>query len=388
MTINAQQALNNALIFLLCLGCANAQECIPAVQYLPLDATQTGLDANGLAPLGSYERVSPDGRFVLRSYSGDKLGQVSLLELNDSGVKAYATPLRNEAFPVQGSWRYVIDVDGSHYHFADLLRDKARAKPLFRGGMTGFYAAAAELSNVNGVVQIRSLSWPNSSSVESQGQGALQVRTITLDTAKHKVIADTGAQFICSERSREDGTFYALPMLSVDGTEFTAMPQTPRTGDVTTRIYSLGIDALKPTCALRVAMDYSSGKATFGFDGSTAFEYRGDVWWYSRALKRDFNMSNLDRPTLASAFPGLTRDGRLIFGATWFVPNSSGAACGSFGKPSGACEKQTGYVVIDPYQQAEVRQAQLTAGGGKACITQAQVRSEREAFARDRGLPQ
>jgi hypothetical protein len=249
--------LNLQVMFLLGLGALSftvgADDCVPPVQYVPLDASQTGVDGNGLAPLGSYERVSPDGRFVLRSYSGDKLGQVSLVELGERSAKATVTPLRNEAFPVQGTWRYIVDVDGSHYALTDLLREQSRAKPLFRGGMTGFYAAAAELNQAAGKVQIRSLSWPNSSSVESQGQGALQVRTITVDTTQNTVVADTGAQFICGERSRDDGTFYALPMLSVDATEFTAMPQSPRTGEVTTRIYSLGTDAVAPRCDLRVA---------------------------------------------------------------------------------------------------------------------------------------
>jgi hypothetical protein len=106
------------------------------------------------------------------------------------------------------------------------------------------------------------------------------------------------------------------------------------------------------------------------------------VWWYSRALKRDFNLSGLERPHLASAFPGVTRDGRVIFGATWFVKNEPSADCGSFARPSGACVKQTGYIVLDPYQQPEVK-----AASGRACITREQVRSQQAAFARFHNLP-
>lgn len=46
------------------------EACIPALSYLPLDARQVGRDSHGNAALGTYERISPDGRFILRSYSG------------------------------------------------------------------------------------------------------------------------------------------------------------------------------------------------------------------------------------------------------------------------------------------------------------------------------
>ena len=62
--------------------------CIPSVSYLPLAAEAVGRDGNGTAALGSYERISPDGRFILRSYSGAMLGRVTLMELPAQGSGA------------------------------------------------------------------------------------------------------------------------------------------------------------------------------------------------------------------------------------------------------------------------------------------------------------
>ena len=110
-------------------GHTDVSACIDAVSYWPLDAAQVGEDDRGLPALGTYERVSPDGRFVLRSFSGARLGEVSLIELPlepQQVMRVYKTPLSNEAFPVQGSWRYLVDVDGRHFRFRDVLRKQQR----------------------------------------------------------------------------------------------------------------------------------------------------------------------------------------------------------------------------------------------------------------------
>ncbi len=227
-------------------------QCIAPYQFIELQERDTGLEGDGYgsrsAVLGAYERISPDGRFVLRSFSGRRLGDVAIVELPAPDAPAhivgtYRTPLQNEAFPVQGSWRYLVNPDGRHYALADILQRGADAKPLFKGGMTGFYAAAAEVSasgEQGGVVQIRSLSWPTGDGLYSQGQGALQVRTISVDSSKNRVIADSGRQVLCRERRREDGSLYALPMISTDGQEFAAMPQNPVQGRPTMRIFGFG----------------------------------------------------------------------------------------------------------------------------------------------------
>ncbi len=383
------------------------QQCIPANTFTALSPAlvgqQTDAYGNTSVALGSYERISPDGRFVLRSFSGGRLGEVSLVELSATGqaVAAYDTPLSNEAFPVQGSWRYLVNVNGDHYSFSSILRNNSQRKqsPVFRGGMTGFYAAASELpaaaSDKPGQVRIRSMSWPNANSDgERQGEGALVARTLTIDTANGRVVADSGQVGLCRERVREDGPFYALPMISVDGLEFAAVPQTPVKGEQTMRIFAFG--AQGTGCTPRAVFGFSSGKTIFGFPhadagaADLAYEYRANVWWVSRGpgMPPDglrFNIApyyaNPRTLLLASAFPGITRDGRVIYGATL-------KDCPA--DPSKPCTNQAGYVISDPYQsnayQQYLQQPGASPAARRQCITHADVARERAAFAKLHGL--
>jgi hypothetical protein len=246
----------------------NLQQCIPQNQFIALDPQLAGLDDDKQVALGAYERISPDGRYVLRSYSGKKLSAVSLVELPGppgltaikgqiSRQKITSTSFSNEAFPVQGTWRYVVDTNGDHYTFNSLLGNKyagynsnnTKIKPLFTGGMDGFYAAAAEVGGAyplrdNKPVQIRSLSWPNanggnSNTSDQQGMGMLTSRTLTVNATANQISTDTGRINHCLNRASQDGSMYALPMISVDGQEFAALPQNPISGVPTMRIFSL-----------------------------------------------------------------------------------------------------------------------------------------------------
>jgi hypothetical protein len=381
--------------------------CIAAHSFTELPAsiagTQTDAYGKTTVALGAYERVSPDGRFILRSYSGARLGEVSLIELGARGeaVRAIPTPLKNEAFPVQGSWRYLVDTNGDHYTFNSILSPfhmgsqpvlaSNIAKPVFRGGMDGFYAAASELpresGDAPGTVRIRSMSWPNASgNSDSQGEGALSVRTLTVDTQRHRIVADTGAQFICRERAREDGAFYALPMISVDGREFAALPQNPIRGEPTMRIFSFGKNG--KSCEATSAFSFASGKTIFGFandNGSAdvAYEYKGQAWWVGRAPgvgEARFSLApylgNDNSLLLASAFPGITKDGRIIYAASY-------KDCSK-----GNCVDRNGYVTTDPYQSNAYQQWLLTHKGParRQCITEQDVKREREQFAKFHGL--
>ena len=383
--------------------------CIPPVSYLPLDPAQVGADRDGRAVLGSYERISPDGRFVLRSWSGGRLGEVSLIELPiqaDAPLRVFETPLSNEAFPVQGNWRYLVDVNGDHYRFTDILQKQQRAQPLFRGGMTGFYAVASELastagpSDLNPPILIRSLSWPQPGGVpaggaqggaEVAGTGPLQVRTLRIadDGANASVVQDTGPQYVCTARALRDGNVYALPMLSVDGTEFSAVPQAPQDGAPSMRVYGLSTEpfARSHACDQRLDLGYSPAKAVFGFPAAEGaatmpsaaplvYTDNASVFWFDRSGDPPgiaFRIDDLKTEVLASAFPGLTRDGRVIFGASW-------KTC----PPGKRCVPQAGYVVADPYQSSGYR-AHLAAHpalpAARRCITNADVQHERARFA-------
>ncbi|MGB3069775.1 MAG: hypothetical protein WBC18_14565 [Ottowia sp.] len=381
----------------------SADACIPPLTYLPLNPAVVGADDNGMAALGSYERVSPDGRFILRSYSGAKLGKVSLMELpamGEGAVKAYRTPFSNEAFPVQGTWRYLVDVTGEHYRFADVLNKQTEARPLFRAGMTGFYAAASEMGiptgrgamppvtqGAPGSIYIRSLSWPQNADADNQGTGPLQIATTEVkdDGRTAPVVGVTGPQFICQGRQAVDGGVYALPMISVDGTEFSAVPQMPSAGQPSMRVYGLstGTASKQHPCDLRVDMGLSPSKVIFGFPGHGAeqtwltYSDLGYVYVFDRVQRQTFRLDHGRYRVLASAFPGMTRDGRVIYGATWRdCPDTA------------QCPERSGYVVVDPYQSQAYRAywSSRQQPPPKACITQRDVESERADFARFHGL--
>ena len=377
-----------------------AQACVPQNEFVALDPALVGLDDLQNVALGAYERISPDGRFVLRSFSGKQLSTVSLIELpapaSGKPQRVWQTGLSNEAFPVQGSWRYLVEIDGSHYTFASILQQQTQAKPLFRAGMTGFYAAAAELNSTypqrsNAPVQIRSLSWPNANARgDLQGQGTLTSTTYTVDPVSNKVLADTGYVNLCSERISLDGAMYALPMLSVNGQEFGALPQKPSVGNSNMRVFDFGPQGR--SCISKLQLQAPSSKITFGFshNGGGAdfvYEYGGQVWWYPRSLGQSLNMAPWEddgsgpvRDVMASAFPGMSRDGRVIYAATW--KRCSGKQCRNEG----------GYVLTDPYQSYAYLQfiLDLQKKGTKvaphACITVDQVQKERDDFARFHGL--
>ena len=395
-----------ALVLSSGLGAAGAStsdsaQCIPSISYLALDPEVAGADDKGLPVLGGYERISPDGRFVLRSYSGGQLGQVSLIELPPPGtnepIRTHPTPLSNEAFPVQGSWRYLVDVSGQHYRFAEVLTQGRAARPLFRGGMNGFYAVAAEMSPVavdassdgkdaGKDVYIRSLSWPQGGNVDDQGVGPLQLETLRVrddgDTAR--VVSSTGGRYICRNRTAVDGASFALPMLSVDGTEFSAVPQAPRQGQPSMRIYSLATEPLAAAqpCELVQDLGQTVSKSVFGFATGTASPWLtysdvGSVYIHDRQLQRSFRLDRARDHVVASAFPGLTRDGRVIYAATW-------RDCAERTR----CPKRAGYVVVDPYQNSEYRAYWQARGqpAPKTCITQAEVQEQRAHFAARHGL--
>lgn len=388
---------------------AQNSTCIAQNQFIALDPELVGLDDLQNTSLGAYERVSPDGRFVLRSFSGKKLSTVSLIELpapgSSQGHLVYSTPLSNEAFPVQGSWRYLVEVSGTHYTFQSILEQGNKAQALFNAGMTGFYAAAAELNTsypqrTSAPIQIRSLSWPNAAARgELQGVGTLNSKTVSIDPVTHKVIEEGAAQNLCLDRLNTDGNMYALPMISVSGKEFAAMPQNPNQGGAWMRVFGFGENGKK--CQSLDQLQGPSGKVTFGFseqnNGQNAdlvYEYLGQIWWYSRQFKTSFNIAPWEAngqaentSIIASAFPGMTRDGRIIYAASWKNCQAS------------KCKNQAGYIVADPWQSnawqhfknqyaAKTGQALPTFIANKKCIGQEQVLQERKLFAQFHSISQ
>jgi hypothetical protein len=193
---------------------------------------------------------------------------------------------------------------------------------------------------------------------------------------------------------------YALPMISVDGQEFAALPQNPVAGVPTMRIFGFGVDGKQ--CEPSGQFTLQSGKVIFGFSSKTkkhadlAYEYRGQVWWVQRDNSIQplppLNLAPWEDPNFkatktspaykdvtASAFPGFSRDGRVIYAANW--KRCDGAL-------ERDCTQEGGYVVSDPYQSNAYRnqlsqssqnpQSSVTAP--KSCITVRDVANERAAF--------
>ena len=391
------------------------QQCIPQNQFIALNPELAGLNDDNQVALGAYERISPDGRYVLRSYSGKKLSAVSLVEIPGppglaaikgqvSRQRIHSTPFSNEAFPVQGSWRYLVDTNGDHYTFNSILGNKYAGKVAFSGGMDGFYAAASEVGGSYPArnaepVNIRSLSWPNANAAGSatenrQGEGMLTARTLTVDALKQNIIADSNRVNLCLNRLAQDGAMYALPMISVDGQEFAALPQNPVSGVATMRIFEFGADGKQ--CIPSGQFTLQSGKVIFGLSkkakkhADVAYEYRGQIWWVRRddSLKSliPLNLAPWEDPAFkptktspafkdvtASAFPGFTRDGRIIYAASWKRCDSA---------LESACVQEAGYVVSDPYQSNAYRNELLqnNTAVAKSCITVQDVAKERAAF--------
>ena len=146
-----------------------------------------------------------------------------------------------------------------------------------------------------------------------------------------------------------------------------------------------------------------AGKVTFGFPAKTVvgtgapalanlvYEYRSQVWWYDSASATALNLAPVEdqpveltvpyrRKIMASAFPGLTRDGRVIYAATWQLCKGS------------VCVDEGGYVASDPYQSNAYQQLFArqvlpgSTGQRQRCITSGEVLQERADFATFHGI--
>ena len=366
-------------------------ECVPAHEYFPFNGSWVSRNDNGEVVLGMYARMSPDGKYVLRSFSGKGLTQVTLMELvkssipnEENSVKPYETPLKNEAFPVQGSWRYIVDTNGEHYRIIDIIKNQKKAKPQFKGGITGFYTVAAELIGGRASShQIRSLSWP-SGTAENQGVGVLSNRVIEASLNKDGMASKTKngtIEFMCKNLRSSDGDAMSLPMISMDGSEFASMPQNPRDGEASMRIYKFSSD--QKSCEKILDLELAVSKIIFSapelnmvlFYASGAIGNRGNgVYFYDREVKKTFTLDDPNRNVHADSFPGFTKDGRIVYGAYW-------QDC-----LNGKCVEKAGYVVSDPYQSQDIKDymSQIGESGKKFknCITTDEVKKVSEEQAK------
>lgn len=357
---------------------AQTSSCIPAHQFYPFSGPWATKNDNGDVTLGMYARISPDGKYVLRSYSGTKLTQVTLMELvsgEKNSVRPYETPMHNEAFPVQGSWRYLVDVGGEHYKLTDIITKQKKAKKQFRGGISGFYTVAAELPGGSASEhKIRSLSWPNNNP-DNMGVGVLSNAVLTAKINKSGVsqkIDSTGVNYMCSNLNSTDGNVMSLPMISTDGLEFASMPQNPKNSEPSMRIYGIGenhkecipVLDLKVMAAKIIFSSKEQNQALFYSSGSLTNAGNG-VHFYDRDVKKMFTLDDAGKKVRADSYPGYTKDGRIVYGAYWEECSDSG------------CKEMAGYVVSDPNQSRDLLEFKKDnpelAKKFKDCITQEDV---------------
>lgn len=353
------------LFFCLFFTKLNAEEsCIPKHEYFPMEGKWVPKNDNGDIVLGMYSRMSPDGKYVLRSYSGLGLSQVTLMELisgQSNVVKYYETPFSNEAFPVQGSWRYLVDVGGQHYLLDDIKKNQKKADKQFTGGIRGFYTVASELpGGKTDLHKIRSLSWPSGS--DNVGGGDQGVGVLSNQIISAKINNGTGSKvdsskvfYMCSNLSKSDGNVMSLPMMSPTGIEFAAMPQNPKGSSPTMRIYSFGEN--NKDCNPVLNLDLAVAKVSFSYPVSETnsldavlFYASGNIGgrgngvsFFERKTKKIFSLDDYDKKVRADSFPGFTADGRILYGAHW-------EEC-----LNGNCIQKAGYIISDPFQSEDMR---------------------------------
>lgn len=343
-------------------------QCIPAFEFIPFeDAAWAKPEADGRIALGAYSRISPDGNYVLRSLSGQFLSTVTLMklpEITDSVKKAKAieTSFDNEAFAVQNTWRFLVEIGRQHHQLNSVVTSGKKSQEDFKAGVSGFYTTAAEINDENGVATIRSLSWPNN---DNSGQGQLYNRVYQVSKgidSKYSVLAETGNKYLCNNLKKTEGTVFTLPMLSMDGREFSAMPVNPKDGQSTTRIYRFSEN--NADCELVDDLKVTVSKLIFGpmigdRKGLVSY-FAGQIYVYDRILKSHLEISGFPTSVSVDGFPGFTRDGRIVVAAHWNDCNG------------GQCKTRSGYIRIDPYQTQQLRQVNQTKGYENhypSCIT-------------------
>lgn len=450
-------------------------KCVPANELVPFEeGPATARESGGRISVGTYSRISPDGRFIIRSLSGPKLSAATVMEIikNPDGTKVarpYNTDLGLEAFPVQGTWRFVEDIGANHYKVADIVNYEKEAPRQFRGGERGFYAASAELpGGTDQSFQTRSLAWPQSSNNAGTGYLGISVTSVKKKGNKYEVVEDKKYRDICKNLKESEGSVFTLPMISLDGSEFAATPTQPKNQQPTMRIYRIlenGSD-----CVMDEDLGVSAAKVIFGSSrpgkkaplvflgsGNMLLETRchmittqqvpdkedpkkfvtvplnpprkecqdvttpvAGIHYYDRELKKTFYIGDRSLSINADAFPGMTKDGRIVYGASWtecrneirptvikyevpVLDKDGKPVTGWSGKPKTEertrtenrqvqiCDDKAGYVISDPNQSEDVRRFKqrepAKAGNFKQCITEAEVAAVEREQAAIYGLP-
>lgn len=376
---------------------AQAEQCVPAYEYIPY-ASMTKSGSENDERTGQYQRVSPDGRYVLRSDSGSHLGSVTLLEIKKSTSKnqfeayAYKTPLANEAYALLSTFRFVVDVSGQHHKISDIKSNGKNSQPYFKAGESGWYAASTELpGGTDAAFKIRSIAWPNNNAStgfnrgSDMGKGILYMSETDMikDNGKYKVKNEKRYK-LCENLEKSEGTIFFQPMISPSGQFLSAMPTNPKGGEPTMRIYKI-LD--NGRCEKVDDLGKVSQKAALGLESSGQIP---PVMWSGPMIANDhktnlpvnglyvrdpelglnFYLGDDKKSFQPVGFPNMTKDGRIVVSATW-------KNCSLNSANKEVCSDSRGIVRLDPNQSTEVKnykaKGQKSASWFKKCITTTDV---------------
>ncbi len=385
------------LLFMMVSKLANANQCVPAYEYIPYAAmTKNGSENN--ESTGQYQRVSPDGRYILRSDS-THLGSVTLLEIKKSSSKnqleayAYKTPLANEAFALLSTFRFIVNVNGEHHKISDIRSNEKNSRPYFKAGESGWYAASTELPNgTDNAFKIRSIAWPNNNASAGFNRGSDMGKGI-LHMSETDMVKEGGSYKIknnkrfvlCENLEKSEGKIFFQPMISPSGQFLSAMPTNPKDSQPTMRIYKI-LDSGR--CEKVDDLGQVSQKAALGLESNGQLP---PVMWAGPILVSDnktnspanglyvrdpelglnFYLGDDKKSFQPVGFPNMTKDGRVVVSATW-----KNCALSTAGKE--VCSDSRGIVRLDPNQSADVlkykSKGSKSASWFKKCITSADVR--------------
>lgn len=346
--------MKNIFLFLLLVTTIStrAGECVPAREFVPFPGRP-----------GIFHRVSPDGNYVMQSLSAEGFGDVSIVDFSKRDTKTGArivtihkTPMRNETYPVEGSWRYIaspgtISHPMEYYRFSDLLRDKENTNYFFDDNFWEFYHSCGELAESTATMQkFRVMSWTHliykdfEVNLNSDGSIASEIKK-----------SDT--KWMCENIASEEGFELVQPLLSKDGQEVAGIPQ--NNNNPTMRVYKIFPNG---DCEKVLDLGFQTSKVGFshpqkGSKGMLAFTDQSGVFVYDR--DRDITIPVSDAKTESrGSYPGFSKDGRVIYLTSK--------------------NDQMGYSIVDPYQAYPNKT--------KACITVKERKQVEEEFRKISGL--
>lgn len=337
--MNNRLPISAALLLFAATGWSSEDRCIAPREFVPFPAGTPG----------QYHRVSPDGNFVIQSFSSEGFGDVSIVDLRRDPAtgkrpgRIYKTPMANETYPVEGTWRYIASPGRwiramEYFRMEDLLRDQDKTQFFFSGSFGEFYHTCAELPGSTAEnVKFRIMGWTKLAYVDYDVK-------LNPNGSLNGEPKSTSSKWLCQNIASKEGFELVQPILSKDGTELAGIPQNARNPSM--RIYKILENG---DCERVLDLGFQTAKISFGFavpgkKGRVTFTNADDIYIHDRDEGLTFAVGDRHRET-GYSYPGLTRDGRVIY-----LVSRDG---------------QMGYSIVDPYQ--------IRPSAGKKCITESEV---------------